>query len=455
MRLQIEGWANDNLEKNAIELMNEAVLCYKVGAYKAAYLLSYLAFKTTIRGRIIGAPRPEGVSEECWKKQIIECLEDDNGWENELNNFVYAAKEEGRGKAALFRFSNYERIKNRYEYWKNIRNSCAHAKEEHISACTVEQFWNYMQDDLPEYYVTGGKGYLLENLCHSYKFFASVGKERVQHILKDIAIVYKKSANQCFELFYEKNKSHMCPAKDNVEFWKIIICTENDVIREAYTEFLLQHFELFIEWYEEFPQLFTMMADKNETFVQEYVSPWLVKGWFVEGSKYWKLLAAVLGRNANLIDLDLVTSQYFALGMIEDIQLSQEELVALHENKVFKCLLFKAGKEYFINDANSHWSYYSFNSGKRDAFSERCFEYVEWDIDIVNKLNLSYKELEENIVMRENESSKNNGNRRKVSYDKVIGKHNVNIITAIYDAKKEVEDYPFIESSLRRQGLYG
>ncbi|MEW9939696.1 hypothetical protein AB2T96_19685 [Clostridium butyricum] len=37
---------------------------------------------------------------------------------------------------------------NRYEYWKNIRNSCAHAKDEHINSATVEQFWNYMQDDM-------------------------------------------------------------------------------------------------------------------------------------------------------------------------------------------------------------------------------------------------------------------------------------------------------------------
>ena len=184
MKMHIEDWANENLSSNAVELMKEAIMCYKVGAYRAAYLLSYLAFKTTIRERILDAPRPEAITEKCWEEQIVNPLDNDNRWEEKLNSIVMASAEDGKGERAVFRFTNYERIKNRYEYWKNIRNSCAHAKDEHITYATVEQFWNYMQDDLPEFYVLGGKVYLLDRLCYSYKYLLSVGEDKVRHILK-------------------------------------------------------------------------------------------------------------------------------------------------------------------------------------------------------------------------------------------------------------------------------
>ena len=166
MRIQIEDWADKNLTNNAIELMTEAVMCYKVGASRAAFLLSYLAFKTTIRERVLEAVKPDTIDDKCWEEQIINPLDNDNKWEEKLNAIVAASKQDGKGEGAVFRFTNYERIKNRYEYWKNVRNSCAHAKGEHITSCTVEQFWNYMQDDISEFYVLGGRVYLFDRLMY-------------------------------------------------------------------------------------------------------------------------------------------------------------------------------------------------------------------------------------------------------------------------------------------------
>ena len=51
--------------------MEEAVTCYKVGAYRSAYLMSYLAFKTTIRERVLNASKPDGIEDRCWKEQIL------------------------------------------------------------------------------------------------------------------------------------------------------------------------------------------------------------------------------------------------------------------------------------------------------------------------------------------------------------------------------------------------
>lgn len=123
-----------------------------------------------------------------------------------MNKLVFAAKIEGKGIGAVFRFTNYERIKNRYEYWKNVRNSCAHAKDEHITSSIVEQFWNYIQDDLSEFYILGGRQYLLDRLCYDYKYFYIVGKEELEKTFKEISVVYKRDIKKCFEQIYEKNR---------------------------------------------------------------------------------------------------------------------------------------------------------------------------------------------------------------------------------------------------------
>lgn len=64
-----------------------------------------------------------------------------------------------------------------------------------------------MQDDISEFYVLGGRVYLFDRLMYSYKYFITVGEEKLRYILKDIALVYKRNTIQCFENFYEKNKT--------------------------------------------------------------------------------------------------------------------------------------------------------------------------------------------------------------------------------------------------------
>lgn len=219
MRLLIEDWSQKNLTEYAVDLMEEAVMCYKVGAYRSAYLMSYLAFKTTIRERVLNASKPDGIEDRCWKDQILAPLDNDNKWEETLNNIVFATKDEGKGVGAVFKYTNPERIKNRYEYWKNIRNSCAHAKDEHITSSTVEHFWNYMQDDLPVFYVLGGKQYLLDKLCRDYKYFQTVGKEELKKTLKDISIVYKRDIAECFSFFCDKISMCLQLNDRNIEFW--------------------------------------------------------------------------------------------------------------------------------------------------------------------------------------------------------------------------------------------
>ncbi len=447
MKLLIEDWSQRNLTENAVDLMEEAVMCYKIGAYRSAYLMSYLAFKTTIRERVLNAPKPDGIDDSCWRNQILVPLDNDNKWEEALNNIVIAAKDEGKGVGAVFKYTNYERIRNRYEFWKNVRNSCAHAKDEHITSSTVEQFWNYMQDDLSEFYVLGGKQYLLDKLYYEYKYFQTIGREELENTLKDISIVYKKDVKECFGLLDEKISIYIQFDNSNVEFWKVIINGNNEIIRDGFLDFfyLKKDAELFMDWYEQFPQFFYLMLNKHKEMIQEVIAPHLEKQrYYLEDNIFWHLLVEILKVDGNLINIDKVTSDYYKFKMIEKMNLNEEEIEVLHKYKVFQKFLLNAGKEFFKNDSDSHFKYYSYGSEMEDSDIELCFQYVEWDINVVEKLNNAISELENSCECRSNQHSIENGEIRKEIYKKIVCQYKNNIEDIIQKSQKNIEDYKFI-----------
>ena len=87
----------------------------------------------------------------------------------------------------------------------------------------------------------------------------------------------------------------------------------------------------------------------------------------------------------------------------------------------------------------------------KDEFTEKCFEYVEWDIELVEKINSAYRELKHSDAWRTNTDSKCYAERRRESYDKIIAEYSEQITQTINDDKKELDEYKGIKSSLDKQ----
>ena len=453
MRLLIEDWSQKNLTENAVDLMVEAVMCYKVGAYRSAYLMSYLAFKTTIRERVLNASKPDGIEDRCWKDQILAPLDNDNKWEETLNNIVFATKDEGKGVGAVFKYTNPERIKNRYEYWKNIRNSCAHAKDEHITSSTVEQFWNYMQDDLPVFYVLGGKQYLLDKLCRDYKYFQTVGKEELEKTLKDISIVYKRDIAECFSFFRDKISMCLQLNDRNIEFWQVILSGSNEIILEGFLDFYcsLKDAALFVDWYQHFPQFFNLTISRHKEMIQGTLAPYLETPRInCEEDAFWQLLVKILKVGGKLIDIDKVTMDYYKLKMIRNMNLNEDDIEVLHIYKVFQKLLLNAGERFFKNNSDSHSNYYSYYTETEDIDIEQCFKYVEWDMNVVEKINYAIGELINNCELRLKSSSIRNGETRKEIYKKIVCQYKDNIEDTLQKNQKDIGEYKFISDFLTK-----
>ena len=130
------------------------------------------------------------------------------------------------------------------------------------------------------------------------------------------------------------------------------------------------------------------------------------------------------------------------------MKLNEEELEVLHKYKVFKKLLLNAGKKFFRNDSDSHFKYYSYGSETKDADIEICFQYVEWDICVVEKINYAIGELKSSCESRSNQDSIQNGETRKEIYKKIVLQYKNNIQDAIQKSKKDIGEYKFISDLL-------
>ncbi|MGL5869338.1 hypothetical protein [Clostridium chrysemydis] len=451
MRLEIEKWVQSSLSEDVIEIMKEAVICYKVGAYRSAYLMSYLAFKQTIRKNILNAKdKPDVISDADWKDKVIRVLENDDTWEDCINNMISTAPDNPRNcLGKVFVFSNREKVKSRYETWKYTRHSCAHGKEEQISSATVEQFWNYMQDDLPEYYVLGGKKYLGNELYCSYRYFYSLKSPHINKLLKDISSVYKNNVKQCFDELYEKDKSCVIINESNFEFWDTVIACNDANVIDGFIDFLYKHIDCFLDLYMKYPKLFYMMVSKHNVFIQETLAPMLEKGYYIDQNTFWNILCDILQFDDKLINLNKITSDYNKFKMIKTMDIASTKINILKQYGVFNSFLLNAGKDLFNNTGDAHWDYYAWGNEKDDAYIIKCFDYITWDIKLIEKMESSFKYLKENVESRTNSDSRYNGDKRITTYKNIIESSKDKIKEACKDNNIKLENFPNINEFLK------
>lgn len=446
MKLYIEEWSENHLCGDGSELIKDAILCYKTGEYRAAFLMSYLAFKTSIREKITTAQKPDTISEKCWLEQIITPLEDDDKWEEKMNELIEKACANGNGVAAVFKFSNYERVKNRYIFWKNIRNSCVHAKSEIISSSTVEHFWEFIINDLSEYYVTGATSYINKRLVDAYLYYYTLGDGEIVSILNEIALVFKKNAKKSFDNLFNKCPYCLKLNERDVLFWKNVINCENDVIIDAFIVFFMDHINYFTIWYEKFPKIFLLINERDKTFVQRVLSPWLEGSMYFSGKIIWKLLVQILQIDNKLIDINMVTGDYQKFTQLSEVkELNEFEKYILSNNNIFNSFLLNAGKEYFSNTSEAHFQYYMWGSGKNDQYPEKCFEMINWNLELIDKINGSCIELTNSMKQRTNSYAIQNGEAREKSYQRVLKLYKSNIISILDKNKKNIEEYEGIK----------
>lgn len=155
MKSTFENWLlSQKISPRAIPLFDEAIKTYRVSAYKASLLFSYLGFLTILKQRLIESQRPPAVPEGMWN-QLINTIQDSESWDKKM----FEATQQQQ-PSPIFPIS--ESLRREVMYWKDRRNDCAHHKHEKIDYHHVESFWSFLETNLSKFTVVGGYASLLK-----------------------------------------------------------------------------------------------------------------------------------------------------------------------------------------------------------------------------------------------------------------------------------------------------
>ena len=282
--------------------------------------------------------------------------------------------------------------------------------------------------------------------CHRYY---DCDEKDISHLLKDVEIVYKRELKGFFEEFLDSliKVSRNLINSENLKFWEQIIFNKEDVIKEAFALSICEKQDIFLQFYNYFHDILKLAISCNKRFIQDYINPLLCEELsekYLYKKYFWKMLCGSLIEHPKGIDIESITSNYNNFILIKDIDINEYEKSLLNKYKVFNKFILNAGKDVFRNDSSSHWDYYSYGNIKDDSYISKCFDYIEWDVEMIEKIEWGYEELKDNVEMRSNLDSRINGNTRIELYKQIILKNKNNIKKVCGDTL--LEKYPNINN---------
>lgn len=349
MRLPFEQWLqSQNFPEEALAIVEEGIKCYKIGAYRASFLMSYYFLLKVLKHRLEHAKdsRPDSVSLKTWQDLLIK-IQDDSAWDQTVFETTQWKESDGRSKIYLINND----LREDMVYWRRKRNDCAHTKDNIISYPHVEAFWLFIQSNLQKFIVNGGREGLLNKIekhfdskytkpGQDYKFIIEqipfvVKESELSNLLKDIDTILK---NQSSYMYIED--------KEDVyySFWRDIAFSPNRSVNEGFIDFITSDSETFIDFITVYPEKLLSCLEKEEMIRHFWKELFFGRG--VGNSEgFWDLALILL--NNNIIPEDERNPFVRKLALQGNkAELNEEQITALRKYGFFGHI-----KEYlFVSD---------------------------------------------------------------------------------------------------------
>lgn len=441
MQLSIEKWVNENkvFDEAAAKSFNEAVMCYKVGAYQSAFIMSYLSFKLTIKQRIINFDNNSihSFDEGRWEN-IIDALKNEDKWEERINQEV--TKKETQNNS-IIKFTNRDRIILDYNYWKSIRNSCVHAKNQIIDASTVECFWNYLKDNLSKFYVLGGHDYIKNEFLNCFRNF-SIGQnyEKLNKILNEASILYSNNMEDFFgaiEIEFKNNSINLLDDSNN-DIWIYILKHENVNIKEGCIKNFKNNISLIAKFYVlDHSFLANIIQIDKEAFYKNLDNfieciTGLNRNYYIY---FLDIIYILIVHYDTEINIEQILKDYKYVFTICNVikmanELKNDQLCYLKEKGVFNKILEVVYS--WIFDVNAKKQRFNFScwTDKKDEV-KYIFRQINFDKKILVKLEQAIDELNASGPNRTNTYSIINYRNAKSLFETIIHDNGCNITKAI------------------------
>lgn len=384
MKTRFEKWfENYEFPGDAKTLFKESVLCYKISAYRASFIMSYLGIQTVLRERLLNSHnKPNNIPQNMWEKKLEE-LNDDNAWDNTVFDLVNRTKPDNP-------FLITDDIRVQYSYWRTIRNDCAHAKSNIVSYPHVEALWLFIESNLNKFVVNGGTAGLFEKIKMHYDTKYTPPNTNVLPIVKEIPHAMTKAEIPLFlkevDDYFEDNIiefKRFDEDSNTFEFWNYVANSEVAIIREAFINFIKSDWDIFRKFIIVFSgKLYEISSD--EKYIREFWSSeiWELFKWGnIDG---WNILKILLDNNIiPLSELDEFIKILFKKVKKNPPEFMMEFLKNTDYFKMLKGSLFgnrsMSSPPYGIEFANNNWSRIRF-----------YLKHMEVDKVVVSELNSAY-----------------------------------------------------------------
>jgi len=271
MKLEFEIWYQEKVtNKDALDLFSESCLCYKIGAYRAAFLMSYLGFQNILKERLLKIENPpQGIPQPLWDRTIEDLLKDDK-WDEAVFDNVNRTLPNNP-------FLIGDDLRKQYVYFKCIRNDCAHAKSNIISSSHVETFWLFIQSNYSKFVVNGGRDGLLERIkIHYDPVYTKPGSD-ITPIVEDIITSMPVAEIPAFlrDVYaLLQTDSLFCTfRKDEIpsDFWKTVVFSSCFDLKDSLYKFIKTDWNIFLEFINEYPNnLIEILSGSSQEFVRQF-----------------------------------------------------------------------------------------------------------------------------------------------------------------------------------------
>lgn len=270
MRIEFENWIEETRlfsEKGEV-LIQEGIKCFKADAFRGAFLLSYLAFKISLRDKLLASNYINSKYDDKDWKGKIRGLEKDEEWEKHLDGLIFNSKE----GFDIYELS--EDLCKEYTFWRKKRNDCAHAKGEIFSQATVQMFWDFLRVNFVKFQVLGEKEYLITKLFDEFKYqneeknIVITIKQMAALDQKDIVDILEKVDNKISEYFDCKYDIYKLHGLDI--FWHRIKNIDENV-KCAFISFVTKDFSIFDKFNKVMPNLLLLVRESNPDFINKEI----------------------------------------------------------------------------------------------------------------------------------------------------------------------------------------
>lgn len=259
MRLPFEDWLDQQeFVETASDLFNEAIVCYKASAYRAAMLLSYLGFLNVLKSRMFNAALPNGIPIGQWNS-MQNNLRSDDRWDST----AFDATQQ-RNPAAIFLVS--DDVRQQVVYWKNRRNDCAHSRTNKIGYAHVEAFWLFLISNIARFVVNGSRADLIERLRRHYDTSITPPGQDPRSLVDRIPTAVDPAELHDFFIDAEREVFSLkrlfdLPSAEEVGFFELILRLNSPAVVTAATMYIEQNAELMLAILRADPTLVPTLAN--------------------------------------------------------------------------------------------------------------------------------------------------------------------------------------------------